>query len=98
MIPTLLRPFPAVLAALILAACAAGPNPGASSTNENSPMNDLVVPIPIEKSFLDGKGLVADDPAGYDDDTASADGGEREAAIRAGSFVVEVDDSEPVSS
>ena len=87
MIPTLLRPFPAVLAALILAACAAGPNPGASSTRENSPMSDLVVPIPIEKSFLDGKGLVADDPAEYDDDTASADGGEREAAIRSSSHM-----------
>ena len=85
MIPPLLRPFPAVLAALILAACAAGSNPGASSTRESSAKSDLVVPIPIEKSFLDGKGLVADDPAESGDYTASADGGEREAAIRSSS-------------
>ena len=85
MIPTLLRPFPAVLASLILAACAAGPNPGSSSTEEKSPMSDLVVPIPIEKSFLDGKGLVADVPAEYDD-SASADGGERE---RGGGLLVD---------
>ena len=87
MIPTLLRPFPAVLAAFVLAACAAGPHPGASSTNENSHLSDLVVPIPIEQSFLDGKGLVADDPAEYDDDTASANGGEREAVIRSSSHM-----------
>ena len=54
----LLRTFLWMLVSIDLAACAAGPIPGTPATKENTLMSDLIAPIRIEKSFLDGKGLV----------------------------------------
>lgn len=83
----LLRTFLWMLLSIDLAACAAGPIPGTAATKENTPMSDLIVPVRIEKSFLDGKGLVEDDPADYDDYTATPDGEKREAVSRSSSHV-----------
>ena len=84
---TLLRALLFVLVSINLAACAAGPITGAAATKENTPMSDIIAPIPVAKSFLEGKGLVEDNPAEYDDYTASAEGGERELVSRSSSHI-----------
>jgi hypothetical protein len=55
-------------------------------SKETTPMSEIV-PIAIEKSFLEGKGLVEDDPSEYDDYTKSADGDKREPTSRSSSHI-----------
>ena len=62
------------LASIILSACANGPGPA----SQDAPTPTLIVPIPIEKSFLAGEGLTPEDPSGYEDYTRQSEGSESE--------------------
>jgi uncharacterized cupin superfamily protein len=74
------------LGSIIVAGCANSGSPGTTAMKETFPVKEII-PIAIEKSFLDGMGLVADDPTEYTDYTKSEDGGEREAVSRSSSHV-----------
>ncbi|MCP4908623.1 MAG: hypothetical protein GY910_26915, partial [bacterium] len=71
--PTIARALVSILVSINLAACAASSTADESATKENTPISDIIAPIPIAKSFLEGKGLVEDDPTDYDTEGAEGD-------------------------
>jgi len=81
-----LRSWTLPLVLISVAACANSPSPGTTAMKETPPVSEII-PIAIEQSFLDGKGLVADDSSEYDDYTSSEDGSAREVASRSTSHI-----------
>ena len=55
------------LASGLLSACAGSSNPGAAGAMKEAPPTSTIVPIALEKSYLEGKGLVLEDPSEYDE-------------------------------
>ncbi len=74
------------LASISLALFANDATTETQPSKETTPMSEIV-PIAIEKSFLEGKGLVEDDPSEYDDYTKSVDGEKREPTSRSSSHI-----------
>ena len=85
--PKNIRALLSILVSINLAACAASSTADEPASKESTPMSDIIAPIAIAKSFLEGKGLVKDDPTEYDDYTASADGEKRDAVSRSSSHI-----------
>lgn len=56
-----------VLVSIALSACATDLNPGTATAMKETPPISDIVPIALEKSYLEGKGLVAEDPSEYDE-------------------------------
>jgi len=82
------------LIATTLSACATGSH-SQSAAKEETPVQ-AITPIALEKSFLDGKGLVAEDPSEYDDYTQSESQPQsRSHLFHQGKILVTVVDVEP---
>ena len=76
----------AVVSTLSLNACRSFPD--GTAKEKTQPMDQSrIVPIAVENSYLEGKGLVEDDPSDYDDYTKSVDGEKREPTSRSSSHI-----------
>ena len=56
-----------LIASSVLSACATNEAPGTAEAMPKTLASSVIVPIALEKSYLEGKGLVLEDPSEYDE-------------------------------